>query len=44
MKTIIAKMICVVLTAPLIPIMLIGSIPYALFKGDYKRACLGKLF
>lgn len=33
MKTIIAKMICVVLTAPLIPIMLIGSIPYALFKG-----------
>lgn len=33
MKEIIAKMICVVLTAPLIPIMLIGSIPYALFKG-----------
>lgn len=26
-------MICVVLTAPLIPIMLIGIIPYALFKG-----------
>lgn len=33
MKTIIAKMICVFLTAPLIPIMLIGIIPYALFKG-----------
>lgn len=33
MKTIIAKMTCVVLTAPLIPIILIGIIPYALFKG-----------
>ena len=33
MKTIIAKMTCVFLTAPLIPIMLIGIIPYALFKG-----------
>ena len=33
MKEIIAKMICVVLTAPLIPIILIGFIPYALFKG-----------
>lgn len=33
MKTIIAKMISVVLTAPLIPIILIGIIPYALFKG-----------
>lgn len=26
-------MTCVVLTAPLIPIILIGIIPYALFKG-----------
>lgn len=26
-------MICVVLTTPLIPIILIGFIPYALFKG-----------
>lgn len=33
LKTIIAKMTCVFLTAPLIPIMLIGIIPYALFKG-----------
>lgn len=33
MKEIIAKMICVVLTASLIPIILIGFIPYALFKG-----------
>lgn len=33
MKTIIAKITCVFLTAPLIPIMLIGIIPYALFKG-----------
>lgn len=33
MKETIAKMICVVLTAPLIPIILIGFIPYALFKG-----------
>jgi len=33
MKEIIAKMICVVLTAPLIPVVLIGYIPYALFRG-----------
>ena len=33
MKTIIAKMTCVFLTALLIPIMLIGIISYALFKG-----------
>lgn len=33
MKEILAKMICVFLTAPLIPVILIGIIPYALFKG-----------
>lgn len=33
MKEIIAKMIYVVLTALLIPVILIGFIPYALFKG-----------
>jgi hypothetical protein len=33
MKEIIAKMTCVFLTAPLIPIILIGFIPYALFRG-----------
>lgn len=33
MKEILAKMISVFLTAPLIPIMLIGIVPYALFKG-----------
>lgn len=33
MKEIIANMIYVVLTALLIPIILIGFIPYALFKG-----------
>lgn len=33
MKTIIAKLISVVLMVPLIPTMLVGFIPYALFKG-----------
>lgn len=44
MKEIIAKMICVVLTAPLIPIMLIGSIPYALFKGITSELVWEKYF
>lgn len=37
-------MICVVLTAPLIPIMLIGSIPYALFKGITSELVWEKYF
>lgn len=43
MKEIIANMIYVVLTALLIPVILIGFIPYALFKGDYKRDCMAKI-
>lgn len=44
MKTIIAKMTCVFLTAPLIPIMLIGIIPYALFKGITSELVWEKYF
>lgn len=37
-------MTCVFLTAPLIPIMLIGSIPYALFKGITSELVWEKYF